>query len=438
MLTVFDRLRVDPRGYGGAVAHLVVTAMPFAGHVRPMTAVAAALLARGHRVTAYTGAKHADAFTSIGCATVTWSAARDFDDQRVAEAFPGVGRPGYRGMLANLRDLFIGTAPGQVADLRALHRRDRFDAIVGDAMAVGSGLAAEVLNKPWVAVAVVPLAVPSRDLPPPGMGLRPATSWAGRLRDRVLRAAVPRIIAPLDTALQAVRDELDLGPGLPFDEALLSPQLTLATGCASLEFPRSDMPESVRFIGTLSPVGAPIAPVPPWAETLALEPRPVALVTQGTLDVEPHELLLPSPEALAELDVRVVGTTAGIGVDATVPPNARLVDYLPFEAVLPHTAVGVTNGGWGGVLAMLGHGVPLVVAGGTLDKPEVAARVGFSGAGIDLRTGRPRPARIAEAVSEVLREPRYRERARAIADELAALGGAARAAELINELLAAR
>ncbi|MBO1769502.1 glycosyltransferase [Agrococcus sp. TF02-05] len=420
------------------MAHLVVTAMPFAGHVRPMTAVAAALIARGHRVSAYTGAKYADAFTDIGCQAVTWSAARDFDDQRVAEAFPGAGQPGYRGMLANLRDLFIGTAPGQVADLEALHRRDRFDAIVGDAMAVGSGLAAEVLNKPWVAVSVVPLAVPSRDLPPPGMGLLPATSWAGRLRDTVLRAAVPRIIAPLDTALRAVRDELDLGPGLPFDEALLSPQLTLATGCASLEFPRSDMPESVRFVGALVPAGPPIAPTPPWAETLALEPRPVVLVTQGTLDVDPHELLLPSLEALGALEVRVVGTTAGARVDATVPQNARLVDVLPFEAVLPHTAVVVTNGGWGGVLASLAHGVPLVVAGGTLDKPDVAARVGYSGAGIDLRTGRPRPARIAEAVREVLRRPRYRERAAAIADELAALGGADRAAELVDELLAAR
>lgn len=421
--------------YRGAVAHMVVTAMPFAGHVRPMTTIAAALIARGHRVTAYTGAKYADAFTAVGCEPVTWSAARDFDDRRIAEAFPGVGRPGYRGMLANLRDLFIGTAPGQVADLRTLHRRDRFDVIVADAMAVGSGLAAEVLNKPWVAVSVVPLAVPSRDLPPPGMGVLPATSWAGRLRDRVLRAAVPRIIAPLDAALQAVRDELDLGPGLPFDEALLSPQLTLATGCASLEFPRGDMPASVRFIGTLVPAGPPIAPVPPWAETLALEPRPVVLVTQGTLDVDPHELLLPSLEALAGLDVRVVGTTAGARVDTAAPPNARLVDALPFDAVLPHTAVGVTNGGWGGVLAMLAHGVPLVVAGGTLDKPEVAARVRFSGAGIDLRTGRPRHARIAEAVREVLHEPRYRERASAIADELAALGGATRAAELVDELL---
>ena len=35
----------------------------------------------------------------------------------------------------------------------------------------------------------------------------------------------------------------------------------------------------------------------------------------------------------------------------------------------------LTNGGYGGVQYALAHGVPLVVAGDTEDKPEVAARV---------------------------------------------------------------
>jgi UDP:flavonoid glycosyltransferase YjiC (YdhE family) len=45
-----------------------------------------------------------------------------------------------------------------------------------------------------------------------------------------------------------------------------------------------------------------------------------------------------------------------------------------------------------------GRGVPLVVAGDTEDKPEVAARVTWSGVGITLRTGRPRPDRLRAAV----------------------------------------
>ena len=57
----------------------------------------------------------------------------------------------------------------------------------------------------------------------------------------------------------------------------------------------------------------------------------------------------------------------------------------------------VTNGGYGGVQQALAHGVPLVVAGDSEDKPEVAARVRWSGVGIDLRRGDPSPAQLATA-----------------------------------------
>ena len=408
--------------------------MPFAGHVRPMTAVAAALIDRGHRVDAYTGERHADAFAAVGCGIVPWRAARDFDERRLASTFPGVGQSGLRGVAANLRDVFIGTAAGQVADLREAHRRDRIDALVGDVMALGTGLTAELINRPWVSVSTVPLALPSDDLPPSGLALQPGSSIVGRLRDRALRAAMPTAGARIERAFQSLRGELDLGPGLPFAEAIHSPQLTLATGSPSLEYPRSDLPETVRFVGLLEPEDRPFAPPPLWAETLSEEPRPVVFITQGTFDTDPHQLLLPALEGLADMPVRVVGTTAGAAVER-VPANARLVDFVPYPAVVPHAAVGITNGGWGGVLEMLSYGVPLVVAGARLDEPEVAARVARSGAGLDLHSGHPRPARIAAAVRRLLREPAYRARARSIAIELRALGGAPRAARLIDELL---
>jgi UDP:flavonoid glycosyltransferase YjiC (YdhE family) len=80
----------------------------------------------------------------------------------------------------------------------------------------------------------------------------------------------------------------------------------------------------------------------------------------------------------------------------------------------------VTNGGYGGVQQALAHGVPLVVAGDSEDKPEVAARVRWSGAGIDLRSGKPAPAAIAAAVRRILADPSFRSRARALQAEIAA------------------
>ena len=91
-----------------------------------------------------------------------------------------------------------------------------------------------------------------------------------------------------------------------------------------------------------------------------------------------------------------------------VARNVYVHDWLPFDDVLAVASCMVTNGGWGGTLAALSQGIPLVLAGSELDKPEVAARVAWTGAGIDLRTGRPTGTRVGSAIVRVLSEPGYR------------------------------
>ena len=86
---------------------LLVTAMPFAGHVRPMTAIAGALLEQGHRVTAYTGGQYADAFDHLGCDVVQWRDAQDFDERAIAETFPRAV-PMNRSSRRSLKDEFCG------------------------------------------------------------------------------------------------------------------------------------------------------------------------------------------------------------------------------------------------------------------------------------------------------------------------------------------
>src|SRR4029453_7192269 len=94
---------------------------------------------------------------------------------------------------------------------------------------------------------------------------------------------------------------------------------------------------------------------------------------------------------LADQPVLVVCTTGGAppSVLGPLPANARAASFLPHALLLPLVDVMVTNGGWGGVLAALQAGVPLVVAGRSLDKPEVARRVAWTKAGLNLRTDRP-------------------------------------------------
>jgi UDP:flavonoid glycosyltransferase YjiC (YdhE family) len=109
---------------------------------------------------------------------------------------------------------------------------------------------------------------------------------------------------------------------------------------------------------------------------------------------------------------------------------------LPFDRLLPKVSVMVTNGGYGAVTHALSLGVPLVVAGDSEEKPEIAARVAWAGAGINLGTGRPSASQIREAVRAVLTKPQYRQRAQALRTAFARHNARDEIAELVEGLAA--
>ena len=98
----------------------------------------------------------------------------------------------------------------------------------------------------------------------------------------------------------------------------------------------------------------------------------------------------------------------------------------------------VTNGGYGAVQRALSTGVPLVVAGKTEDKPEVAARVAWSGAGVNLKTGTPEPRAIRAAVRKILGDGRFLRAARDLEVAFARRDGVAEIAALVDEVIAER
>ncbi|WP_460491553.1 hypothetical protein [Dactylosporangium cerinum] len=73
------------------MSRILVTSMPFAGHVGPTAGLAAELIARGHEVVAYTGAKYVPRFTALGAQGRPFVRAQDFDDADLAATFPAVG-----------------------------------------------------------------------------------------------------------------------------------------------------------------------------------------------------------------------------------------------------------------------------------------------------------------------------------------------------------
>ncbi|MEU2199479.1 nucleotide disphospho-sugar-binding domain-containing protein [Isoptericola sp. NPDC019482] len=426
------------------MASIMLTAMPFAGHTLPLRTVAAELVRRGHDVRAYTGRRHTETFAEVGARAVAWQRVPDFDERHPATTFPRMrGAKGFGQMLVNVEDLFLGTAAAQTADLVALYEDEPWDLIAGDPMALGTRFAAERLGSRWATVSPLAYWPPGTQVPPAGLGLTPPRGPVGRARDVVLRRAVRAGATVLTRRYRRARS----GAGLPPDRTTIesawhSPRLVVTAGSPGLDYPRDDIPAAVRFVGDLTDDGRPPrpAPLPAWWEEVLRADVPVVHVTQGTENVDPADLVLPALEALADEDVLVV---VGLGhrtapLPGPLPANARVAPMVPYPALLPLTSVMITNGGYGGVLQALRHDVPLVVAGGDLDKPEIAARIGWHGAGVNLRTGTPRPAAIAAAYRDVTTDPRYRATAARLGAELRRLGGTRAAVDLLEEHLASR
>jgi UDP:flavonoid glycosyltransferase YjiC (YdhE family) len=416
----------------------MITVVPVAGHVGPISGLVAELVSRGHQVRVYTGSRYRQRFVDLGATVATWSAAQDFDEDNLGATFPLARRPGLLRVLALVRQGFIGTAPGQVRDLNQELEREPADILVADSMSFGGVLTGELRGLPWALLNVLPFNQ-TFESGAAGFQVKPARGALGRLRDQLLRLAYRAVSNPFKRAYNQARAEIGLpGDRRPYGSVLFSDWLVLATGCPSLDVPRPDLPEQVHFVGRLGPAGA----IFPNRAGDGAPTRPLVVVTQGTHDVDPADLIEPAIKALAKLDVEVIATSGRRGrtdIGVAPPANARVVDLIDFPSVLPKASVFVTNGGWGGVLASLAAGVPLVVApGSAADKPEIAARVARSGAGINLRKRRPKPAAVADAVRDVLAHPTYRERARQIGSELDQLGGASAAADLLERLAETR
>jgi UDP:flavonoid glycosyltransferase YjiC (YdhE family) len=156
------------------MADVMIAVMPFAGHVAPLAAVASAFVEAGHDVSVYTGRAYADRFAALGAEVLTWSSAPDFDELDLAATFPALrGRKGPRQLLANVEHLFVGTGAAQGDDLVAAHGTRPWDVIVADGLSLGTHFAAERTGTPWVTVSIVPLSIPTPELPPPILPLGP-------------------------------------------------------------------------------------------------------------------------------------------------------------------------------------------------------------------------------------------------------------------------
>lgn len=429
------------------MAEILIAALSPIGHIGPLLNVARGLVDRGDRVTVLTAANRADMVRAVGATPTALPREADLDLGRVEADHPARAETsGIKRLNFDIVRLFVAPMPHQAMVLTELMAQKRFDAILADNAFFGTMpflLGDRAARPPILLYSTTPLMLSSRDTAPGGLGLPPSTTPLGRLRNRTLNQLSQKVL--LRQSQKAANYQLDrlnsrALPTFLLDSGVLADRLIVPT-VPEFDYPRTDLPANVRYVGAAHPAPTQKYLAPAWWRELDGD-RPVVHVTQGTVDnTDLGRLLEPTIEALADEDVVVVASTGGRHVSELkfgVPLNTYVAEYIPHDLLLPKVDVMVTNGGYGAVQRALATGVPLVVAGNTEDKPEVAARVAWSGAGIDLRTGTPTAKAIRTAVREVLNDDRYLRRARDLEAAYAQRDGVAEIAALIDEVVSER
>lgn len=424
------------------MARFLVATTALMGHIVPVAPIIAELSRRGHSVRWYTGAAYRKRIESTGARFIPPEFARDFSLTPVNEQFPLRAEiTGINSLLFDIEHIFAAEAAGQTIDLQNALHQEPADLLLADSAFLPHRWIHELGGPPWATLNPFTVNLSGRDIPPFGLGSPPATTQTGRLRVAAQQQIGKRLLYRRSTKyVDRLRQRIGLQPtGQLFWDRALSPFLYMQGSIPGLEYPRTDLPPQVHFIGPTIATGKPAPFDPPdWWHELS-SGRPVILVTQGTLSTNPDQLLRPAINALEKVDAMVIVTTGGTPVETItehqqIPANVRVESFVPFEHLLPHVDVMVTNGGYNGVQQALRHGVPLVVAGATEDKLEVNARVAWTGAGIDLMTPTPEPDLISNATRRILQDDGFRTRAGHLSAEFQSMNGTTTGADLLETL----
>ena len=362
------------------MAHYLLAASPVPGHVLPLLRIGLDLRDRGHEVRFLTGEEFQSIVHDAGLRGEVLPPETEVRPPSrgnpVFSKAPDLIRRWHRGR-TEMSSLFAAPLAAQYRALQTvLAECERVDAVLVDVAFTGALplLIGDAPRPPVLVCGVSPLTVSSLDTPPfgPGWVPQPRVNYSTMtwVVHHVLFGSTQR---RLNRALRGVHSRRS--PVFLTDWPRLADRLVQLT-VPGFEYPRRDLPANVVFTGPIFAGHVVREHLPAWWPDL-LTARRVVHVTQGTWDNTDLDLLVGATlRALAHRDdVLVVVTTGGAPRDTLgdpLPANARVSDMLPYSALLPHVDAMVTNGGYGGVQNALSFGVPLVVAGDTADKPEVA------------------------------------------------------------------
>ncbi|KAH6892492.1 MGT family glycosyltransferase, partial [Thelonectria olida] len=295
----------------------------------------------------------------------------------------------------------------------------------------------------FLVVGLNPIFMSSVDHPPFGPGLPPDSSPEGKERNKAANESQKEFFAQAQTTFtEALSSVGAKKPEVFLLDAIYRLSDRFIQLCTpSVEYPRSDAPETLRFAGGYPKALRGLTPTRPtwWHEVTDNGSKRIVFVCQGTAATELNQLVIPTMSAFRLRSQIIIVVALGkrgatLPADVEVPSNCRVADYISYDDVLPHCDVFITTGGYGAFQRALANGTPMVISGTTEDKPETAARGQWAGVAVNLQTSNPSTEQLKDAVDEVLGNERYKTRATEIQAEMATYDPMGVIIENIDEL----
>jgi MGT family glycosyltransferase len=405
------------------MAHFAVIGPPLRGHYKPLSHLARELLQRGHEVTFI---HHPDAealveapgakFVAIGAEAPPvsrWTLP-------MAKIRGIIGLGGMMDGMVRFTAMFCREAPEVI-------RRIGADALIVDQLEAGGGLVAEHLGLPYASIADTMPINREEGVPPPYVAWPYDPSEKGLKRNRGGWRVTDLLLRKVGKAIEANARMLGLPPRRRLEDCL-SPTLQISQMVPGIDFPRRELPSTFHYTGPFRH-GAPES-----FDVPAGDDRPLVYCALGTLQGQRVELFRKVAQACAGLDLRLLLTQGGLsGVKRAekLPGDPLVYDWVSQEGVLQHADLIVCHGGINTVLEPLAAGVPMVLMPLAFEQGAIAARMDYAGVARVL-SFRSSASKLAEAIREVRRNPEFRNRARAIQQEMRDAGGVRRAADLIE------
>lgn len=397
------------------MSNVLVTSHPSPGHFNPVFRIAQYLHCQRHNVTILNAEIFRSQVEEAGIKFLPFEGVANHDYRERTKLFPELDTDDPFPQQLNAYMQFCSRMlPSQYASVQKVLKTQPVDVVIADLISMGAFallLQPPEMRPPVITIGVVaPVFSVAENSPFNGYD----SSAEGLKRNAEHWKQYWELLTPGSKFVDDALNELGLKVqgGFTMDSLYTVPETFLQLSTEEFELPTNRKLTNMRFIGPLAPKVHEEKEIPEWVAQLDTS-KPVVMVSQGGIaNRDFSQLVLPAIDALKREDVEIVATGGGKDLGAVATnPRVHLEPYIPYELIFPKASVFLTNGGFNGVQEALSHGVPVIVAGTTEDKPLVAARVVHSGAGLSLGTNRPSQKQIREAVQTILGDPRYRQSA---------------------------